>query len=426
MYRFFFMTIFFHIFLASFSTASEPMVFDASRCDYSPPWKLETGKNGALDGNILRISPQLQPHEIRLQPNLKGPYKIFVGLHYEKTDNRDEKYYGPAVMARLDNDVHRLFLSSNKPFAEVEFKSADMTGRTLVLASLSERPALIDYVRFEPIDPARFQDDEKKRLAPHQKDVVSISDVNVWMWRYTSRSEQDFRDIVGQQRFAGFNRIYWMANAGALFYHTGVGTPFLGDKRPHTRRSGYMVENFRPLESGVKYSHEMGMEIWGWYRLNNNFASQQELEAYGTGLNSEFFMSHPEFRLIRADGRADVSKYSFAYPEVRAYVRAICVEMVRKGVDGLMFDLLRHPPLAGYEPPLVDGYQKLHGIDPRSISKTDTASYAQWTSYRARHSFTQFVIELKEELAQLGLSVPICIRCSLGPIAWNREQGMDV
>ena len=406
--------------------ATQSTCFDASRFLYSDPWVLKESVTGAFKNHLLTSPATLTPSEIQLNPSLKGPQRIILGLHYEKTGDMDERYYGPAIMARLDNDSYRTFLNTKQPFAEVEFKIADMTNRTLIIASLSERPAFIDYVRFEPVDAAAFQAFEQKQQAPPQKDVIGICDVNMWMLSYTTRSKQDFFDIVGQHKAAGFNRLYWMANAGALFYHSAVGTRYKGDKRPITVRSGYMVENFHPLESGVKAAHEMGIDLWGWYRLNNNFASPQDLEKYGDGLNSEFFMKHPEFRLIRADGSIDPSKYSFAYPEVRAYVREICIEMVRKGVGGLMLDLLRHPPLAGYEPPLIEGYKKLYGIDPRTIKTEDTVAYAQWTSYRARNSFTQFVIELSEELKRLGLSVPIGIRCSLGPMDWNRKQGMDV
>jgi len=349
-----------------------------------------------------------------------------MGLHYEKVGNVDERYYGPAVMVRLDNDPYRVYLTTRRAFAEVEFKVANMSGRSLVIASLSERPAFVDYVRFEPVSAADFEKLERLRTAPHEKDVVGINDVNVWMWLYTSRSEQDFADIVGQHLFAGFNRTYWMANAGALFYHSNVGTRYRRDKRDFTPRSGYMVEHFRPMESGVKASHEMGLEAWGWYRLNNNFASPTHVKEIGSGLNSEFFMDHPEYRLIRVNGRPASSSYSFAYPEVRAYVRRICVEMAQKGVDGLMLDLLRHPPLAGYEPPLVEAYQAQHGVDPRTIRRSDQDAYRQWTAYRARHSFTQFVIDLKHELERAGHAVPIGIRCSLAPFAWNRGNGMDV
>ncbi|MCK5805135.1 MAG: hypothetical protein KAI66_20045 [Lentisphaeria bacterium] len=399
--------------------------YDVSRFRYGPPWELRPSKK-ALAGKLLVCPRRLEPAEARLDPGLQGPHRIVMGLHYEKVGDAEERYYGPAVMVRLDNDPYRVCLTTRRAFAEVEFKVADMSGRSLVIASLSERPAFVDYVRFEPVSAAAFKELERLRTAPHEKDVVGINDVNVWMWLYTSRTEQDFADIVGQHLFSGFNRTYWMANAGALFYHSDVGTRYQRDAREFTPRSGYMVEKFHPMESGVKASHAMGLEAWGWYRLNNNFASPAHLKEIGTGLNSAFFMEHPEYRLLRSNGKPASSSYSFAYPEVRAYVRAICVEMASKGVDGLMLDLLRHPPLAGYEPPLIKAYQTLHGVDPRTIRKSDKDAHRQWTAYRARHSFTQFVIELKDELERTGNTVPIGIRCSLAPFAWNRGNGMDV
>ena len=389
------------------------------------PWTVRTDVKGARHGALLVAPAALEISEIVVDPGLQGPHRIYIGSHYEKTAG-DQRYYGAALHVRLDGETYRVLMESRRPFDEHMFKAADMTNRRLVLASLSERPAFVDYVRFEPLTPAEFAETEARRVAPHEMDVVGINDVNVWMWLYTTRSDWDFRDTIGQHVHAGFNRVYWMANAGAVFYHTDVGTRYERDKRGFTPRSGYMVENYRPLESGVRAAHDMGVEILGWYRLNNNFASKQLLMELGSGLNSEFFMKHPELRLLGVNGAADPSKYSFAYPAVRDYVRALCVEMVRKGVDGLMLDLLRHPPLAGYDPPLIDGYMNAYGVDPRNVKRSDGAEFARWSAYRARHSFTQFVIELADELTRIGKSVPIGLRCSLAPFSWNRDNGMDV
>lgn len=411
--------------LCAFCLAQDSdVLLDASRFDYAPPWELRRDTEGAHEGTLLVAPAQLDMLQATLSPNLTGPHMIYVGLHYQKPTAGSR--YRPAVHVRLDSDDYRVYLETLKAFAEAQFKAADMTGRSLIIASLSQRPVFVDYVRFVPMTDAQFAAYERRRTAPHAKDVVGINDVNVWMWDFTSRTEWDFKDIVGQHKFAGFNRLYWMANAGALFYHSEIGTRYRRDKRDFTPRSGYMIENFRPLEAGVKYAHEQGLEILGWYRLNNNFASPSSLAELGDGLNSEFFMQHPEYRCVYPNGSVDHSRYSFAYPQVRAYVRAICVEMVHKGVDGLLLDLLRHPPLARYEPPLIEGYQALYGIDPREIKPADRDEYSRWIKYRAANCFTLFVRELRDDLAAIGKPVPIGIRCALAEPGKNIDWCMDV
>jgi hypothetical protein len=413
----------------AFAVAAAPLHadvrIDAADIQAGPPWQLERNVTGVNNSTVLAAPAALECVELTVDPGLSGPHRIVVGLHYRATEG-DRRYYGAAVQIRLDGEPYRILMEPTETAEERVFKTADLTGREVVLSTLSERPAFVDYLRFEPVSQAELAAVRAARAAPFEKDVVAIDDVNVWMWLYTTRSEWDFRDNVGQHYSAGFNRLYWMANAGAVFYHTDVGTRYERDTREFTPRSGYMVENFRPLETGIEAAHSLGMEIFGWYRLNNNFASTRDLEEFGPGLNSEFFMQHPEFRLIGRNGKPNPSKYSFAYPEVRQYVQAICVEMVEKGVDGLMLDLLRHPPLAGYEPPLIDGYRQQFGVDPRTIAASDVNEFTRWSAYRARHSFTQFVIELSEQLRAAGRSVPIGLRCSLAPFAWNRDSGMDV
>jgi len=403
---------------------STSIVFDASRFQYAAPWELKRDVKRARNGTILAAPKQLDMIEAVLSPKLQGPHAIYVGLHRPR-DLRRSRYYDAAVHVRLDNDPYRVFLNTGNVFQEVFFKNADLTGRRLIIASLSERPVFLDYVRFARLTAEAFAESERKRLAPHEKDVVGINDDNVWMWLYTSRTEWDFKDCVGQHKFAGYNRIYWMANAGALFYRTKVGTPYGGDAREFTRRSAYMVKHFKPLESAVRYSHQMGLEIYGWYRLNNNFARASTLKELGPGLCSEFFLNHPELRCRDARGKRDDTRYSFVFPEVRAYVIAICREMVEKGVDGLLLDLLRHPPLLKYEEPLIEGYRSRYGTDPRKIAPGDGKEWPRWTKYRASF-FTKFIVELRAELAKIGRPVPIGVRVGLLPLSRNREWGMDV
>jgi hypothetical protein len=54
---------------------------------------------------------------------------------------------------------------------------------------------------------------------------------------------------------------------------------------------------------------------------------------------------------------------SLAYPEVRAYYVKFCKQFASTGTKGILLDLLRHPPIAGYEKVVRDDFKKKHGSD---------------------------------------------------------------
>src|SRR4029079_4716261 len=85
----------------------------------------------------------------------------------------------------------------------------------------------------------------------------------------------------------------------------------------------------------------------------------------------EFWHKHPEFNamLPNKDGKP-VNRYarvlSFAHPEVRAFYVSFCKQFVSTGTPGILLDLLRHPPLSGFEPVGAERFKKKFGVDMMS------------------------------------------------------------
>src|SRR5262249_10870803 len=98
---------------------------------------------------------------------------------------------------------------------------------------------------------------------------------------------------------------------------------------------------------------------------------------------------------------------SMAYPEVRAYYVKFCKQLVSTGTRGILIDLLRHPPIAGYEPIVSDAFKKKYGKDMEEFElyhdplvQEHLAQYLQ-----------QFLVELRKEI---GKDIEIGVRSS-GP-----------
>ena len=80
-------------------------------------------------------------------------------------------------------------------------------------------------------------------------------------------------------------------------------------------------------------------------------------------------IEHPEWPEVREDG-SPAPQLCFAVPEVRAHKVAILREAAAYGLDGLLFDTLRHPPMVGYHPAVVAAFRARHGEDPPRESET--------------------------------------------------------
>ena len=56
---------------------------------------------------------------------------------------------------------------------------------------------------------------------------------------------------------------------------------------------------------------------------------------------------------------------------MRAFYIKVFKQLASTGTKGIMIDLLRHPPLAGFEPAYDDDFKKKYGIDMGSLVGKD-------------------------------------------------------
>jgi hypothetical protein len=138
------------------------------------------------------------------------------------------------------------------------------------------------------------------------------------------------------------------------------------------------------LAEAVRYGHEIGIEVWAWFSINE--------DDHAWGWPSRFTLAHPEYRWKRRSGESYHSQLSYAYPEVRKYKLAIIKEVLDNyKVDGIFLDWIRTGDVRdpqvdsggvadfGYEDILVQGFKKKYKIDPLSIPNNDM----RWVEYRA-------------------------------------------
>jgi uncharacterized lipoprotein YddW (UPF0748 family) len=110
------------------------------------------------------------------------------------------------------------------------------------------------------------------------------------------------------------------------------------------------------------------VQIYPWITLMDEY--------YNNNLESGFVATHPEYQFVSRDGeRYFRGTLCYAYPEVRAHRLAELCEVARGyEIDGLYLCLRSHagecepcyvPDSYGYNQPVVEEYQRRHGVDPR-------------------------------------------------------------
>jgi len=222
------------------------------------------------------------------------------------------------------------------------------------------------------------------------------------------------RTMLDTCKAAGLTRVYWrVLDGGRSLYASKLLDPqgkweddsFWHPVRPEdaalVRRYGIPSEaerkkvrdkldaidysQFDTLAEAVRYGHAIGLEVHAWITINE--------DDHGWGVRSRFTKEHPESRWRKRDGTEYHSQQSFAYPEVMRYKLAVVDEVVSNyAVDGVFLDWLRTGDVRdnpqtdrdgvadhGYEPPLIDGFRRDRGTDPRQLPNGD----GRWVRYRA-------------------------------------------
>jgi hypothetical protein len=96
---------------------------------------------------------------------------------------------------------------------------------------------------------------------------------------------------------------------------------------------------------------------------------------------------------------------------VRAFYISFFKQLVSTGTKGIMIDLLRHPPIAGYEPIVADAFKAKYGKDYREHDMfSDPLALEHQSQY-----LRAFLVELRKEI---GKDIEISVRCR-GPQAFG-------
>ncbi len=327
---------------------------------------------------------------------------------------------------------------------DMYWKVADLTGQDIVLGQLGWRAAPGDgpgsfasvaarvaYVKVVPLSDSEVEAVESDRRRTDTKRIFVHNDVFSFFYGCRPTTEGDVRRHLEPNRDSDVSRVYWEMGGGDLpKYPSKIGraAPFdglndfsrVGDRLQAEARRVLRDKGIDAARVAIDHTHDMGLELHACYRVAG-FHYPPPIDNVNHG--ASFYKQHPEWRGTDRGGNT-TPRLAYSYPGVRRYVLAMLREMLEYGVDGLCLLYNRRPPLVEYEPPVVDGFIREYGKDPRHLDDADPV----WLKYRAR-VLTQFMREVRrlvdDAAAEQGKDVALSA-VVLDTEASNMYNGLDL
>lgn len=354
----------------------EVLLTDMSRCQPGEAlssdarhghWQLVPFETDEVSGTMVWARPETEAPEITLPLGVRGWHAIYLGFAgwtWAGNPRLGVKLSGDPCMVQVESDTDLRYLE------EGFWKIADLTGQDLVIAQQTRaeaRPASLAYVRLVALGEdavRRYKDRSGSRRLIAMRDGHGFS-----------RSAEEIRGEIEPYRDTDFGKLFletWHGDRSN--YPAEVGVPFGQDvedfPKPIYRVMAECAQGMREqgvdtLRVSLDHAHEMGLELYAGMRMGffGVCPPAQMLE-------SPFFREHAELRCRDWDD-TQVSHLSYAFPEVRQYVLGLLGDVARYDIDGVNLIFRRGQPYVLYEKPLVDGFKKRAGIDPRKLGEKD-------------------------------------------------------
>jgi hypothetical protein len=340
---------------------------------------------------------QLVPYRLpglRVEPKLSGWYRIYVGLY---SGEAKDPIIRPQLLARLTREPYPEYLRAPEHTAtrttEIYWTAANLTGQALHIDQAPgpmPQPGTgflggITHLRLVPMtagDVAAAR--QEIELPPQRQRLFGMLDyTDEVFWWGTAESADDIRAVVYRHQQTGFGRIYWRVYGSHLDNSLKVpeAAPRWTEKdeaawcKKQASAAGWLpyinlTRKFDPLQVAVAHGDKIGCEVHAWVRFTNHNRPPY----------ANFWHDHPELcaQLLKTQKDPKTGKpapivpyqrtryprvLSMAYPAVRAYYIRFFQEIARSGTLGILIDLLRHPPIAGYEPIVTEAFKKKYGMD---------------------------------------------------------------
>ncbi len=405
-------------------------------------------RTDSLSGTMLAAGLETAAPTVRYPLDARGLHAISIGTVPIRTAAEGLTLGVPLKLSGDDSFSFITMEPARRPdhgvdVVECYWKIADLTGQQLDIGQASARigegegpgvyacaAARVVYIKLVPLTDSETSDWRADQSRGDTRRLFAHNDAHFAQYLFRLTSADDVRREIEQYHESDFSRMYWEAGGGdQLAYFSRIGRRHTLDGLEDYGRRGdrmhaeswrvFREEGVDPFDVALEQTHAVGMEFHAGYRVAA-FQYPPPLDHHNHG--DTYFARHPEFHgEDRAGNRTP--RISYSYPEVREYVVSLLREMAERPIDGICLLYNRRPPLVEYEPPLVDGFTREFGCDPRSLPENDP----DWLAYRAG-TLTQFMRDVREAMdeASQGRRRIAVSAITEASEAENLMQGIDL
>ena len=386
--------------------------------------KMSYAAQNGMSGVMLMAGPETAAPDVTYPLKASGWHAVSVGVY-------GARRHRVGIMVRLSSDetFHILTLPEvpapsgglggkmkevhDPGIHELYWRAADLTNEDLVIGQEQWRSApgdgpgsygcqesRIAYVKLVPLTDAEVAEVLADRERAETKRIFVHNDSHGVHVQPRPTTAEEIRRHVEPYRDSDIARVYWESGMGDLMhYFTKIGRipSYYGLEDYVGIHYRWGAESWRslqeqgidPFQMALEHAHRVGIEFHASYRVAGfHFPPNHDHFDYG----SSFYDHHPEWSAKDRDGNV-TPRLSYAYEGVRRFVVRLLREMAGYDVDGVCLLYNRRPPLVEYDDPVVEGFQREYGEDPRSLADDDP----RWLSYRAS-VLTQFHREVREAM----------------------------
>ena len=364
-------------------------------------------------GSLLVATDGNQAPEITYPLDRTGWHEIYVGIYRKPFEGAQ------AVEVKLSRDLAFTTLMGQVGekdhqenwLDEIYWKTADLTGQKFHLRQIiypKSHHAWIGFIKLVPITESGLHKLETDRENKTNRRLFVHTDPGI------ANEEGSRKRILSYLQplvHTDVARLYWEVGIGDRAYYfskiakndTDLGNISESDEPFYIRdyaRIGaktwqaYQAKGVDPLVVALDFAHKNDIELHASYRVGGFVFTPP----YFSDTTNSFFKKHKELSCVDREGNP-LPRLSYAFPETRRYVLSLLREVASSyAVDGVALLYNRRPPLLAYEAPLIEGFQKEYGQDPRKLDPLDE----RWLAFRATF-LTQFMREVRELLNQIAL-----------------------
>lgn len=361
-------------------------------------WRVSSYACEGVEGKLLYTDSDSEVPAVALPLGLRGWHRVTIGLWGELesrrygADGNRFKLAGDPCFRPLVRQTPAIGTLVFETIEEVVLTCADLTGKDLIIAPPppgSNAVTAVVYVRCEPLAPEEVRKIETDRNRKDCRRIIAYNDGLSFFGRREQWDKEDFWEMIEPYRDSDVESLYWGLVGDVTVFPVEHGTMATG---PGAEKwESLMARGIHPVVTAMEYAHQLGLQFYIYQRMGA-WADPFPMDIWV----SDFTKAHPEFRCVSKEG-VPIGRLSYAYAEVRRRQVDLLSEVVGYGADGVDLNFMRGPVYVFYEEPLLSGFKKEFGDDPRRLDEWDE----RWLQYR-QWPLTAFLRELRRELDSLG------------------------